>query len=74
MNNYDRRNLEFILSMDPDQIQEFFESMPADDIFYAIELIQLAKCEVIIKSLELIESVETDFADARAVLTRIMTL
>jgi Mg/Co/Ni transporter MgtE len=74
MNNYDRRNLEFILSMDPDQILEFFESMPADDIFYAIELIQLAKCEAIIKSLELIESAETDYSEARAVLERIQAL
>ena len=48
--------------------------MPEDDILYAIEIIQLAKCEAIVKKLEIVESQETDFADARAVLERIMTL
>jgi hypothetical protein len=74
MNNYDRRNLEFILSMTPDQMLEFFEDMPQDDILYAIEIIQLAKCEAIIKKLEIIESAETDYSEARAVLERIQAL
>jgi len=74
MNNYDRRNLEFILSMTPDQMLEFFEDMPQDDILYAIEIIQLAKCEAIVKKLELIEAEETDYSEARAVLERIQAL
>ena len=74
MNNYDRRNLEFILSMTPDQMLEFFEDMPQDDILYAIEIIQLAKCEAIVKKLEIIESAETDYSEARAVLERIQAL
>jgi len=74
MNAHDRQNLEFILSMTPDQMLEFFEDMPQDDILYAIEIIQLAKCEAIIKKLEIIESAETDYSEARAVLERIQAL
>lgn len=74
MNNYDRRNLEFILSMTPDEVLDFFRDMPEDDIRYAIELIQIAKAEAIVKTMELIDSEETDFVEARAVLERIMAL
>lgn len=74
MNAHDRQNLEFILSMTPNQMLEFFEDMPQDDILYAIEIIQLAKCEAIVKKLEIIESEETDYSEARAVLERIQAL
>lgn len=74
MNQYDRKNLDFILSMTPDQVLEFFEQMPQDDILYAIELIQMAKAEVIMQSMDAIDAEETDFSEARAVIERIMAL
>lgn len=74
MNPYDRRNLDFILSLTPDQVLEFFEQMPEDDIRYAIELIQMAKTEVMINGIERIEAEPTDYAQARAELERIMAL
>jgi hypothetical protein len=74
MNQYDRRNLDFIMSMTPDQVLEFFEQMPEDDIRYAIELIQMAKTEVMIKSIKRIDNEPTDCAQARELLARIMTL
>lgn len=74
MNQYDRRNLDFILSLTPDQVLEFFEQMPEDDIRYAIELIQMAKTEVMINSIERIEAEHTDCAQARIELERIMAL
>lgn len=74
MNSYDRKNFEFLMSMSPDEMLKFFEDMPPDDIYYAIELIQMARSEVIIQQLEHLESEETDLADARNVLTRIMSL
>jgi hypothetical protein len=74
MNAHDRQNLKFILSMTTDQMLEFFEDMPADDILYAIEIIQLAKCESLIKTFEIIESQETDYSEARSVLQRIKAI
>ena len=74
MNPHDRSNLDFILSLTPDQVLEFFEQMPEDDIRYAIELIQLAKTEVIVNSIERIEAEPTDMAEARCVLARIQAL
>jgi hypothetical protein len=46
MNDYDRSNFEFIMSLSPQQFDEWYASISLDDIEYAIELCQAARLEM----------------------------
>jgi hypothetical protein len=46
MNDYDRNNFEFIMSLSPQQFDEWYASISLDDIEYAIELCQAARLEM----------------------------
>lgn len=67
MNQYDRRNFEFIMTLNEEEFDEFFSSVGEDDIQYAIELIQEARSELIQKELEYLDQVE-DVSQASVVL------
>lgn len=46
MNDHDRSNFEFIMSLSPQQFDEWYATISLDDIEYAIELCQAARLEM----------------------------
>ena len=74
MNEYERRNLDFIMSMTDEEFDEFFADMPQDDIDYALELIQLGKTDLAMQEYALLDEETADLSEARSVLARIMAL
>lgn len=74
MDEFDRINLNFLLSVDDQVFQDFLEESDDDDIQYAIELIQTYKAQVMTQQLELEELVDEehglDLSDAQTVLSR----
>ena len=67
MTERDLDNLEFLLTASNKTIGDWFSKMEPDDIDYAIELLELAKLELVDQATEL-----TDLSDARNVLSSIM--
>lgn len=74
MDKWDRDNLNFLLTVDEDTFDEFMAQSSADDIQYAIELIQTHKAELMASELELeealLEELGMDLAAAQSVLAR----
>ena len=71
MNEFDRENIEFLLSCDAYEFKKFLDEMDEATIEYTLDLIQLAKAELLLEEIELKEvgGVE-DFTEAKAVLSR----
>jgi hypothetical protein len=67
MNDYDRNNFEFIMSLSPQQFDEWYASISLDDIEYAIELCQAARLEMTLNT----DAVE-DLTEANQVLKSFM--
>lgn len=45
MNDWDRNNLEFILSLTTEQFDKWYSSISQDDVDYAIEIMSRARLE-----------------------------
>lgn len=72
MKKKDRDNLKFIMSCSNEQFDEWMENATPEDIDYALEIIRLAKSELILEQMELEEVCETDeFTEAMKVINRI---
>jgi len=75
MNDWDKNNLEFLLSLKTEKDWlDWFEATDEDDHVYAMELIKRAQSELVVKTMELVESVEEeeDLTQANALLKRFM--
>lgn len=74
MNDYDRNNLNFIMSLDDEQFEAWTREISDDDIQYAIELIKQSRVEIADQAQALTEAnlVDSDFAEANAVLKKFM--
>jgi len=75
MNDWDKNNLEFLLSLKTEKDWlDWFEATDEDDHVYAMELIKRAQSELVVKKLELIESVDEieEYAEAQNVLKKFM--
>ena len=71
MNNWDKSNLQFILSLDENQFDEWYSSISDDDADYAMELLKAARAEVAMQIAELYDNtVEDNLSDAKEVLGR----
>ena len=70
MNDRDRENLNFLLTISPKGFQDWLEQADDDDVEYALELIHYAKLEMIVAELEKRDSVE-DVSAAKMELDRI---
>ena len=57
MNDYDRNNLLFILDLDETEFDEWVNSIPDDDVEYAIELVTIYRQELIQKEAMLLDEV-----------------
>ena len=73
MNDHDRSNLDFILSLDRNRFEEWANSISDDDIDYAIELIRAAWAEMVELQHDIIEeALGENFTEANAVLKKFM--
>jgi hypothetical protein len=71
MNEYDRSQFDFIMSLSDEQFEEWALSVPDDDIQYALELIQTARTEAFMLEQELMDQlVDSDLSEAREVLQK----
>lgn len=73
MNDYDQRNLEFLLAIgdDEEQFEEFVLSLPLEDIQYAVELLQKHASQIAIQRMEANDNIQ-DVSQAMSVLNKIM--
>lgn len=68
MDQHDRDNLNFLMNASKATLNDWYAKMDQDDIDYAFELLQMAKTELMLEELALMDEVEnTDDAD-RAVI------
>jgi hypothetical protein len=69
MNNWDKGNLDFILNSTDEDMEDFLSWASDEDLRYALELIQLAKNELVVQEIEMLEAkADEDFSQAQAVL------
>lgn len=71
MNNHDRSNLNFLLSVTPDVFDDWMTQADADDIDYALELLSKYRSELMVKELEVEDTVK-DTSQAMNVLKGFM--
>jgi len=71
MNNWDKGNLDFILNSTDEDMEDFLSWASDEDLRYALELIHVAKSELAVQEIEMLEAQEDDdFSQAQAVLER----
>ena len=56
MNDWDRGNLEFILNCTDADLEDFYSWASDQDLVYALQLIQLAKAELAVEEIEILEA------------------
>lgn len=72
MNKHDRDNLKFLMKCPESEFDAWMDNASSDDVSYALELIKLAKSEMLLEEIELRECLElVDFTEATAVIERI---
>ena len=71
MNDHDRSNLQFILSLDENGFDKWTATLSEDDVDYALELLKVARTEVMMQAVSLTDEVE-DTSDAMDVLKGFM--
>ena len=69
MNKHDRDNYIFLMSLSPQQFDEWFMTIDEDDVQYAMELIQMARLEIAEQMATLLDDVQ-DVSDASKLLKR----
>jgi hypothetical protein len=71
MNDHDRSNLQFILSLSEDEYDKWTASLSEDDVDYALELLKAARSNLIVQAAELADEVK-DTSDAMNILKGFM--
>jgi len=70
MNDWDKDNLHFLLTVDPEVFEDWLAQADEDDVEYAIELLQQAKSELLLQKMEILDDVD-DTTDAKSILQKI---
>lgn len=73
MNDWDQNNLNFLLSLTPEEFEQFMNDSDEDDLAYALELVQREKSAVLSKMEELVDIVvneNMDLSEAQSVLAK----
>lgn len=72
MNEHDRNNLRYIMSLNDFDFDSWAMELSNDDISYAIEIIQQARLDLIEQEEKLLDEIaaENNFAEANAVLQK----
>jgi len=67
MNDWDKNNLNFILSLNEQEFTDWYECLDDDDIEYAMEILKQARIEIAMQVASLHDDIE-DVSDAKTVL------
>ena len=67
MNDWDKNNLQFILSLNEDEFEDWYACLDEDDVAYAMELLKQARTEVNVQLASLYDDI-LDVTDAKNVL------
>jgi hypothetical protein len=70
MNEWDRDNLEFIMNTTNESFDEWLDQANNDDIAYALELIRMAKAELMVQEMEFTDEI-SNFSEASQLIDRI---
>ena len=70
MNDWDRDNLHFILNTTDESFEDWLDQADNDDVEYALNLIRIAKAELLTQEHELLDDVENT-AEADLLIERI---
>ena len=70
MNDWDRDNLNFIMNTTDEGFDEWLEQADNDDVEYALELIRMAKAELMVQEMEFTDEI-SNFSEAAQLLDRI---
>lgn len=70
MNDWDKDNLHFLLTVDSEVFEDWLNQADEDDVAYAIELLQQAKTDLIVEKIEYLDNV-LDVSDAKDILKKI---
>lgn len=70
MNEWDRDNLDFIMNTSEEGFDEWLDQADNDDIAYALELIRMAKAELMIQEMEFTDDI-SNFTEASRLIERI---
>jgi len=73
MNEWDRDNLKFIMETDDGAFDEWLDQADNDDVVYALELIRLAKAELMVQEMELTDGI-ANFNEANQLIERIKSV
>jgi hypothetical protein len=57
MNDHDRNNFKYIMSLDEKQFDKWYASISEDDVDYALELMKQARLELDVKTHEVFDEV-----------------
>lgn len=71
MNEHDNKNLQFLLDTPLEEIQEWFQTIPLDDLTYATELLKEHRIRLTMEILKLQDEVD-DTSEADEVVKNIM--
>jgi hypothetical protein len=71
MNDHDRNNLNFLLTVSQKVFEEWFDQADQDDVDYALELLAKRKAELTLQELEFADDVE-DITQANSILKGFM--
>jgi hypothetical protein len=58
MNDWDRDNLNFLLTISSETFEDWLLQADEDDVEYAIELLRAAKSELIVQQMEVLDTVQ----------------
>jgi hypothetical protein len=72
MNDWDKDNLNFLLTVSSEVFEDWLLQADEDDIDYAMELLRSAKSELIVEEMEHFDDVE-DISDANNFIEQIRT-
>lgn len=72
MNDHDKSNLQYILSLDLNQFKEWATTISKDDIHYATELLKHANIEISEQGLSFLEDTNIDVTEASNLLKKYM--
>jgi hypothetical protein len=70
MNEWDKDNLEFIMNTTDESFDEWLDQADNDDIAYALELIRMAKAELMVQEMEFTDEI-SNFSEANQLIDRI---
>ena len=72
MNDWDKDNLNFLLTVSSETFEDWLSQADEDDIDYAIELLRAAKSELIVEQMEILDMVQ-DISTANNFIEQIRT-